>query len=76
VRGLVSMRVLGVEKRPVSPGGGAPTLSALREGRRGVTGCDAGLMLQVFLHGPEWQFKQWDLSAFGGKMVTRTRIHL
>jgi hypothetical protein len=33
-------------------------------------------MLQVFLHGPEWQFKQWDLSAFGGKMVTRARFHL
>eukprot|EP00802_Teleaulax_amphioxeia_P010207 Tamp_10233.p1 GENE.Tamp_10233~~Tamp_10233.p1 ORF type:complete len:506 (-),score=155.46 Tamp_10233:476-1993(-) len=26
-------------------------------------------VVAVFVQGPEWQFKQWDLSSFGGKMV-------
>jgi len=26
-------------------------------------------VVAVFIQGPEWQFKQWDLSSFGGKMV-------
>jgi hypothetical protein len=30
---------------------------------------DLCLRLQVFLQGPEWQFKGWDLSCYGGKMV-------
>mmetsp|Transcript_49101 Transcript_49101/g.71996 ORF Transcript_49101/g.71996 Transcript_49101/m.71996 type:complete len:520 (-) Transcript_49101:75-1634(-) len=26
-------------------------------------------VVAVFMQGPEWQFKQWDLSSFGGKLV-------
>ena len=26
-------------------------------------------VVAVFVQGPDWQFKQWDLSSFGGKMV-------
>ncbi len=42
MRGLKSVRVLGVEKGPVSPGGGAPTLECREGGEASGDGLRCG----------------------------------